>query len=60
MPIAALVPLLVAAIAFIAYCLVDLLRSPVESPARWLWAALIVLSVPLGGLAWLLVGRART
>lgn len=57
---AALLPLALLAIGFIVYCLRDLLRSSVQPPARWLWAAFIVLSVPLGGLVWLLVGRPRS
>ena len=59
MLIAALVPLIVVAVAFVDFCLRDLLRSPVEPPARWVWAAVIVLSVPLGGIIWLLVGKPR-
>lgn len=58
--IAALAPLALLAIGFVVFCLRDLFRSAVESPARWLWAAFIVLSVPLGGIVWLLVGRPRS
>jgi hypothetical protein len=58
-PVAALLPLILLALAWIAYCLWDLFRSEVRPPARWLWAALIVLSVPLGGLIWLFWGRSR-
>ncbi len=57
--IAALAPLVLLAVAFVVYCLRDLLRSSVEPPARWMWAAFIVLSVPLGGIVWLLVDRSR-
>ena len=60
MLVAALAPLIIAVIAFMAYCLRDLLRSSVEPPARWWWAALIVLSIPLGGIVWLLAGRPRS
>ncbi len=60
MPIAALVPLIVLAVAFIAYCLSDLFRSGVGSPARWWWAVFIVCSIPLGGIVWLLAGRPRS
>jgi hypothetical protein len=58
--VAAIVPLIIFAVAWIAYCLVDLFRSGVGSPARWWWAAFIVLSVPIGGLVWLFVGRSRS
>jgi len=59
MPIAALAPVIILAVGFVAYCLADLLRSPVRPPARWWWALAIVVSVPLGGLAWLLAGRPK-
>ena len=60
MLVAALAPLIIAVVVFVAYCLSDLLRSSVEPPARWWWAALIVLSIPLGGIVWLLAGRPRS
>ena len=59
MPVAALVPLIVVALAYVAFCLWDLFRSGVQPPARWWWTAAIVLSVPIGGLVWLLWGRDR-
>jgi hypothetical protein len=59
MPVAALLPLVLFALAFVAYCLWDLFRSSVGSPAKWWWAAFVVLSMPLGGIVWLLVGRPR-
>lgn len=59
MLIAALAPLILLAVGFVAYCLRDLFRSQVGPPALWWWAAGIVLSVPLGGILWLTVGRAR-
>ncbi len=60
MLVAALAPLIIAAVAFVVYCLRDLLHSPVEPPARWWWAVFIVLSIPLGGIVWLLAGRPRS
>lgn len=56
-PIAALAPLAAAALAWVAYCLFDLARSEVRHLPRWAWALVIVLSVPLGGVVYLLVGR---
>ncbi|MFA9446839.1 PLDc N-terminal domain-containing protein [Egicoccus sp. AB-alg6-2] len=57
-PFAALAPLVVLALAFIVYCLVDLLRSDdVRGLPIWGWAVLIVVSVPLGGIAYLVWGR---
>ena len=60
MPVAALVPLILAAVAWIAYCLRDLARSEVKSLPKWAWGALIVLSVPLGGVAYLVLGRVES
>jgi hypothetical protein len=57
-PIAALAPLVLAALAWIVYCLVDLSRSDVVHLPKWAWALIIVASVPLGGIVYLLTGRA--
>ncbi|HSG79230.1 MAG TPA: ATP-binding cassette domain-containing protein [Acidimicrobiia bacterium] len=57
MPLGALVPLAVLALAWIVYCLVDLRRSEVQYFPKWAWALIIGLSVPFGGLVYLIVGR---
>jgi uncharacterized integral membrane protein len=54
---AALVPILVLALAFVVYCLVDLSRNEVRYLPKWAWALICLLSVPLGGIIYLLVGR---
>jgi hypothetical protein len=56
-PWAALLPIAVLAVGFVGYCLVDLARSPVRHLPKWAWAVICVLSVPLGGVIYLLVGR---
>lgn len=56
-PWAALTPLFVLALAFVVYCLVDLARNDVRHLPKWAWALICVLSVPLGGIIYLLVGR---
>lgn len=56
-PWAALAPLLLAAAAFVAYCLYDISRTEVRHLPRWAWALICILSVPLGGIVYLLVGR---
>ncbi len=53
----ALAPVLVLAAGFIAYCLVDLSRSEVQHLPRWAWAIICLVSVPLGGIVYLTVGR---
>ena len=57
MPIAALVPLVLLAVAWVTYCLVDLSRTEVEHIPKWGWALVILLSVPVGGVVYLLIGR---
>jgi Phospholipase_D-nuclease N-terminal len=57
----ALAPLLVVAIGFDAYCLVNLVRAQsVRYLPKVVWGIVIVLiSFPLGGLLYLFVGRVR-
>lgn len=57
--VAALVPVIVLAVAFMAYCLWDLSRSDVRHLPKWVWAVICVVSVPAGGIVYLLVGRDR-
>jgi hypothetical protein len=57
-PIAALAPLVLAALVWVGYCLTDLVRSEVRHLPKWAWGLIIVLSVPLGGIVYLLIGRA--
>lgn len=56
-PWAALVPVVLLAVGFVVYCLVDLARSDVRYLPRWLWAVICIVSVPLGGILYLLIGR---
>lgn len=56
-PIAAVVPVVLVAVAFVGYCLFDLSRSRVRHLPRWLWALICVFSVPVGGIVYLLIGR---
>ncbi len=50
--------LLVLAAGFGVYCLVDLARVPsAKGLPKWAWAVVIVLSEPLGGVLYLLLGR---
>jgi len=45
--------------AFAIFCLSDLFRQPaVKYLPRWLWAVICVVSIPLGGIIYLSIGRA--
>lgn len=54
---AALAPLALVAMAFVGYCWFDLSRSAVRYLPKWAWALICVVSIPVGGLVYLLVGR---
>ena len=56
-PVAAVVPLVVVAAAFVGFCLVDLARTHVRYLPKWAWALICVASVPLGGIIYLTIGR---
>jgi ABC-2 type transport system ATP-binding protein len=45
-------------VGFVAFCLVDVARSDaVRYLPRWAWVVIICVSIPLGGIAYLAVGR---
>ncbi len=55
----ALAPLIVLAAALSLYALIDLVRAPaVRYLPKWAWALICVLTLPLGPLAYLTLGRA--
>jgi len=54
---AALVPLLVLVAGFEVWCLVEVVRAPPKVLPRWAWAGIVVVSIPLGGILFLLLGR---
>jgi hypothetical protein len=56
-PWAALAPVIVVALAFVGYCWVDISRSEVRYLPKWAWAVICLISVPMGGIVYLLVGR---
>jgi hypothetical protein len=60
MPLDALIPLVIVGAGFVIFCLVDLARAhEVRYLPKWAWAVVCVISVPLGGIVYLLVGRPR-
>lgn len=53
-------PLLLLAVGFVVWVLVDIARADaVAHLPKWAWAILTVVSIPLGGIVYLLVGRYR-
>ncbi len=56
-PWAAFAPLIILAVSFVGYCLHDIARHDVNHLPKWAWVLICVLSVPLGGVIYLLVGR---
>jgi uncharacterized membrane protein HdeD (DUF308 family) len=58
LPVAALAPILLIAIAFIGYCIVDIARQPrTRFLPKPVWMVFSVVSVPLGGILYLLFGH---
>lgn len=55
MNFSAWLPIFLLAVAFSAILLVHLSRNDVPYMSKWAWAALIVLTMPLGGVVYLLV-----
>jgi len=54
----ALLPVAIIAIGFVVYCLVDLFRTEqVRYLPRWLWAIICVVSIPIGGIVYLIFGK---
>jgi ABC-2 type transport system ATP-binding protein len=54
------IPVLAVAVGFAAWCLVDLARAGrVRYLPKWVWAVVICVSVPWGGLVYLIVGKTR-
>ena len=54
---AAFAPIIVLGVAFVAYCCVDIARNPVRHLPKWAWMLICLVSIPLGGIVYLLVGR---
>jgi hypothetical protein len=57
-PWAAVAPVLVLLLAFVAYCVVDIARHDVRYLPKWAWILICCLfSIPIGGIVYLIVGR---
>ncbi|HEX2149971.1 MAG TPA: PLDc N-terminal domain-containing protein [Actinomycetota bacterium] len=59
-PVAAVAPIAVLAVAWVAYCLFDIARAErVEYLPKLAWAAICLFSIPLGGIVYFWKGRAH-
>lgn len=57
---AALVPFILVAVGFVVFCLADLARAEeVRYLPKWAWAIVCFISVPLGGIVYLTLGKVR-
>lgn len=57
-PLAAVLPVIILAVAFVVYCEYDLAnQDEVNYFPKWAWAIICVISVPFGGALYLLFGR---
>ncbi|MGC4189909.1 MAG: PLDc N-terminal domain-containing protein [Thermomicrobiales bacterium] len=57
-PVAALLPLFILLAAFAIYCWWDIWhQESVNYLPKWAWAILCVVSIPLGGIVYFLIGR---
>ena len=56
-PIAAIAPLVVFVLAWVGYCWYDMSRRKVRHLPKWAWALIVLLSVPVGGIIYFLIGR---
>jgi len=53
--------IVVVAVAFDVYCLIDLYRAgAVRYLPKWVWTLICVISIPIGGIVYLTLGRAGT
>ncbi len=54
---AALAPVIILALAFVGWCWYDISRREVRYLPKWLWGMICLISIPVGGIVYLLVGR---
>lgn len=54
---AAVAPIIVLALAFVAYCWMDIARNEVKHLPKWAWAIISLISIPIGGIVYLAIGR---
>jgi phospholipase D-like protein len=56
----ALAAIVVGAVGFEAYCQIDIFRADqVRYLPKWAWAGICLVSIPVGGIVYLVIGRAH-
>lgn len=58
-PWAAVIPAIILYYAWVVFIVVDIVRHEVRHLPRWGWLLIVLLSVPIGGIVYLFVGRDR-
>ncbi len=57
---AALIPVILVLAAFVIFCLVDIARAEeVRYLPKWAWVIICFISIPLGGIIYLIFGKSR-
>ena len=54
---AAVAPLIIVCAAFVGFCWYDIAGHEVRYLPKWAWVFICLLSIPLGGIVYLLIGR---
>ena len=59
-PLLAFLPLIIFALGFDIYCWLDIAHSnKTKGLPKWIWALIVAVSSPVGGIIYLLVGRGQ-
>jgi hypothetical protein len=56
-PWAGLIPVAILLLGFLVYCIVDIARHDVRYLPKWAWILISFMSIPLGAIVYLVVGR---
>jgi len=55
--VTALSPLVLIVLVFVVWCLIDMQQRETRYLPRWAWMAITILSIPTGGIVYVLIGR---
>lgn len=54
-----LAPIIILEVVLMGFCLYRVTQDRVKFLAKWVWALIIIFTQPIGGIAFLLIGRER-